>query len=260
MSFEIIDFHTHPFKSIENSICMYQDYCASNPQEIKKEMNGFGISKICGAVIKPFDKNNFDWESTKKLNDIGLEIREELGDFFVPGFLVHPKYIKESCEEIERMHKKGLKLIGELVPYFHGWSDYGSKQLSEILDVAEQYGMIVNLHTMYEDSLDKMVREHPNLVIVAAHPNDQTTFERHIERMKMSKNYYLDISATGLFRHGQMRHIIDKAGVDRILFGTDYPTCTPDIFLGNILMNPSITDEEREYILSKNAKRLLGLN
>ncbi len=260
MSFEIIDFHTHPFKSTENSICMYQDYCASNSQEIKKEMNGFGISKICGAVIKPFDKNNFDWESTKKLNDIGLEIREELGDFFVPGFLVHPKYIKESCEEIERMHQKGLKLIGELVPYFHGWSDYGSKELSEILDVAEQYGMIVNLHTMYEDSLDKMVREHPNLVIVAAHPNDQTTFERHIERMKMSKNYYLDISATGLFRHGQMRYIIDKAGVDRLLFGTDYPTCTPDIFLGNILLNRSITDEEREYILSKNAKRLLGLN
>ena len=259
MDFEIIDFHTHPFKTVENSLCMYPEYCASNPAEIKKEMNDLGISKMCGAVIKPFDKNNFDWESTKKLNDIGLEIREELGDFFIPGFLVHPKYVKESLEEIERMHKLGVKIIGELVPYFHGWSGYDSKELSEILDLAEQYGMILNLHTMYDDSLDRMVQAHPNLVIVAAHPNDQAMFERHIARMQMSENYYLDISATGLFRQGQMRYIIDKVGVDRLLFGTDYPTCAPDLFLGNILLNRTITDEEREYIFSKNAKRLLGL-
>ncbi len=259
MSFEIIDFHTHPFKTDENSICQYPQYCAHTPAEIKAEMNGFGITKICGAVIKPFDKNNFDWESTKSLNDLGLEIWEELGDFFVPGFLVHPKYVKESLEEIERMHKKGVKIIGELVPYYHGWSGYDLPELYEILELAEQYGMILNLHTMYDDSLDRLVQSHPNLTIVAAHPNDGAMFNRHMERMKMSENYYIDISATGLFRHGQMRHLIDTVGVDRILFGTDYPTCAPDLFLGNILLNTGITDAEREAILAGNAKRLLEL-
>ena len=78
-------------------------------------------------------------------------------------------------------------------------------------------------------------------------------------RMKMSENYYLDISGTGVFRHGLIRHALDDFGKERILFGTDFPVCNPSVYLGAVLMDISISDTEREYILNKNAKRLLNI-
>jgi predicted TIM-barrel fold metal-dependent hydrolase len=48
-------------------------------------------------------------------------------------------------------------------------------------------------------------------------------------------------------------------GIDRILFGTDYPTCNPAVFIGGVLFDERLTDTEKEKIFSLNAKCLLGL-
>jgi len=149
-------------------------------------------------------------------------------------------------------------LIGELVPYMHGWNDYSCKEFDEILDVATQYNMVVSVHTMDHDQMDEMVRKHPNTVIVAAHPQEYAGYMRHLERMKMSENYYLDLSGTGLFRHGMLRRGIDVCGAERFLFGTDFPTCTPSMFIGGVLLDSLISEEEKRMIFSENAKRLLG--
>ncbi len=260
MKFEIIDFHAHPFLTPEQNICGHKEFCNMTAKNTAERLKSIGISKICGSVVKPVDVNNLTWESVKSLNEAAMELWEIYGDFYVPGILVHPKFVRESCEEIERMYKKGVRLIGELVPNGHGWSNYASKEFSEILDVAEQYNMVVNIHTDEWDNMDKMVEEHPNVVIVAAHPGEMPSFMRHMERMKMSENYYLDLSGTGIFRHGVLRHAVDLFGPERFLFGTDFPTCNPNMFVGGVADDFLLTDEEKEFILSKNAKRLLGLN
>ena len=260
MDFEIIDFHTHPFIKPESNICGYKDYSTNiTPEDTINDLKKLGISKICGSVVSPFDKNNYNWDSMKNLNNIALELKDLYGDFYIPGIQVHPSYIRESCEEIERMHKKGVKLIGELVPYYHGWSEYGSKELSEILDVAEQYNMVVNIHTMDEDGIATMLKNHPKLIVVAAHPGEKPSFDRHLDRMKLNENYYLDLSGTGMFRHASVRNAIDAVGVERFIFGSDYPTCNPAMLLGGVILDYTITDEEKEFILSKNAKRILDI-
>ena len=82
---------------------------------------------------------------------------------------------------------------------------------------------------------------------------------RHLNRMKISENYYLDLSGTGLFRHGMLRHGIDEVGAERFLFGSDYPTCNPAMFLGGVILDTSISEEEKTLILAGNAQRLLQL-
>ena len=77
--------------------------------------------------------------------------------------------------------------------------------------------------------------------------------------MKMSENYYLDLSGTGLFRHGMLRRGIDECGVERFLFGSDFPTCNPAMFIGGVALDSLITEDEKTMILAENAKRLLGL-
>lgn len=260
MNFEIIDFHTHPFLTEENNICKHQEYCHLDVDKTLEVFKYLGVSRICGSVIVgDMGKYASYWDRIKHNNDTALALRERYGDFYLPGFHVHPDHVDESIAEIHRMHGEGVRLIGELVPYCDGWKDYSCEGFSAILDEAEKYGMIVNFHSSGDDEMDAMVKAHPNVTFVAAHPGEYAPLMRHIERMKMSENYYLDLSGTGIFRYGAVRHLIDEVGVDRLLYGSDYPTCAPGMFLGGILFDDTLTDTEKEKILSGNAKRLLGL-
>lgn len=260
---EIIDFHTHPFLSSADNICVHLVRDTMTTDDIRPYFESLGISKICGSVIFNFlEQTRLGCDSFdvfRKLNDSALELRERLGDFYVPGFHVNPNFYEESCREIERMAALGVKLVGELVPYLHGWDDFACDSFSAIIDEIDRHGMILNVHTMSEDSLDKMVMDHPNTTIVAAHPGDFGSFTRQLNRLEMSKNYYVDLSGHGLFRYGLLREGIDRYGADHFIFGSDYPICTPSMFIGGVLYDPLITEEERELILSGNAKRLLGI-
>ena len=260
MNFEIIDFHTHPFASRRTNICQHIDNCNMSAEETVNVFKKLGVSKICGSVIsvRPDEKKN-DWNEIKRNNDEALELKELYGDFYVPGFHIHPGFMEESFYEIERMDKMGIKLIGELVPYFDGWKDYSTPEFSDLLCEAGKRNMIVSFHSRGEDQMDEMVKNHKDVVFVAAHPGEYGEFMRHVERMKMSENYYLDLSGYGMFRYGMLRRAIDEFGVDRILFGSDYPTCHPGMYIGGVLLDNLLTDTEKEKIFSLNAKKLLGL-
>ncbi len=259
----IIDFHTHPFLSADTNICRHKEYCDMTPETTRRDLEKLGISVICGSVLDQWGTKPHTWETVKEGNKKALKLKELYGDFYIPGFHVHPAFVKESCEEVERMSKLGVRLCGELVPYWHGWNDYGltydSKELSEILDVVEDHHMILSVHSMDDDAMDKMVKEHPNLVIVAAHPGEYPDFMRHLDRMKMSENYYLDLSGYGVFRHGMLKHGIDECGAERFLFGSDFPTCSASMYLGAVMLDYTITDADRELVLGGNAKRILGI-
>lgn len=261
--FEIIDFHTHPFLQRKHNICYHIDQCDMSAENTVKLMKALGVSRICGSVVGPVGPADDVWQRTRELNDEALALRALYGDFYIPGFHIHPVCVRESCEEIERMHALGVRVIGELVPYHMGWNDrgydYQSRELYEILDTAQQYDMIVSFHSMGEDAMDRMVQDHPRIRFVAAHPGEYREFCRHMERMKMSDNYYLDLSGYGIFRHGMLRHAIDEFGAERFLYGSDYPTCSPAMYIGGVLLDPLIRDREKELIFAGNAKALLGL-
>lgn len=260
MAFEIIDFHTHPFTERENNICSHTDFCNMSVNGTYEMFSKLGVSKICGSVISGSRRENETaWDKIKRNNDTALRLREIYGDFYIPGFHIHPDFIEESIAEIHRMKALGVKLIGELVPYMDSWSNYARPDLSVILDEAEKCGMVVNIHSDGEDEMDELVKRHPGLTVVAAHPGEYGEFMRHLERMKMSENYYLDLSGYGIFRHGMLKHGIDEFGAWRFLFGSDYPTCNPAMYLGGVLLDTLIKDEEKEKIFSLNAKMLLGI-
>lgn len=259
MQFEIIDFHTHPFMEDKNNICSHTAHCDMNADNTLRLFEELGVSKICGSVIERNGNYDNNLQKMKHNNDEALKARDYYNGFYIPGFHVHPDYVEESINEIHRMHREGVNLIGELVPYMDGWSDYSCDALSEILREAGKYNMIVSFHSMGEDEMDKMVQNHKEVIFVAAHPGEYNEFMRHMDRAKRNDNYYLDLSGYGIHRHGMLRHAIDVMGADRILFGSDYPTCNPAMYIGGVLMDNMITDTEKEKIFSVNAKKLLHI-
>lgn len=256
---KIIDFHTHPFYREEENTCFYKESMAFEKDFFEKDLREAGISHICGSIIEfKAYQLKYGFEPFRVLNQEALEKWQQWNDFYTPGIHVHPEFVKESCEELEKMHTKGVKLIGELVPYMHGWSDYSCKGFSEILDVAENFEMVVSFHSMDNEQMEKMIVSHPNVTFVAAHPGERDNYLLHIERMKKYKNVFLDLSGTGLFRYGMLKYGVEKVGADRFLFGTDYPICNPSMYI-NAVEFEHISENAKEAIFHENAERLLGL-
>lgn len=256
MSGSIIDFHTHPFLKQENNFCGYKSACPMDAKQVKKQLRTLGVSAICGSVIA----HAGCWEEVAALNEQTLELKQLYGPFYVPGFHVHPDFVDQSVAEVERMAGMGIKLIGELVPYMHGWK-MSHPGLIPIFEAAQRYGMVVSFHsTNVEDEvMDPLLARFPKLTFVAAHPGEKEGFMRHLGRMQRYKNYYLDLSGRGLGRMGLLRYGIDRVGKERFLFGTDFPICPPAMYISAVEQDCFLTQEEKDAVLYGNAKRILGI-
>ena len=256
-----IDFHTHPYLSGEECLNFYPERFAPSPAQYREDLERAGISKSCGSVIlkRPYSREE-GFEHIRQCNRRALQLKEILGGFYVPGIHVHPDHVEESIAEIEEMYAQGVRLIGELVPYMHGWSDYSSRGLSKILDAAGERRMVVSFHTMADeqDEMTRMVREHPDVTFVAAHPGEREIFLKHLERMELCDNLYLDLSGTGIFRYGAVAYGVSRVGAERFLFGTDYPICNPRMYVQAIYQE-HLSPAEVEAIMHGNAERILGL-
>ncbi len=268
---KIVDFHTHPYITSEHNFCFYKEFYHYEVDDYVNQLKKAGISHICGSVIESRQKRidvqgNIiesrtkitDFSQIRNLNRVALQLKERLGNFYTPGFHIHPGFCEESLEEIDFMNKNGVKLIGELVPYLHDWNDFDKTSFYKLLDHAEQYHMVVSYHTPFEFDMTEAIATHPGIQFVAAHPGERDRILEHIKLMKKYPNYYLDLSGTGLMRFGMIRYLIEEVGAERIIFGTDYPICNPGMYVEAVKFE-EITEHDKQQIFYKNACKLLNI-
>ncbi len=253
MKFEIIDFHTHPFLTSSEIL---NDYIRDNLSidTVLEDMDNAGVGRFCGSVIMPHTDR---LEDIKKANRDALTLREKYNGRYIPGFHISPRHIEGSIEELKFAHENGVRLIGELVPYHHGWEDYSCEEFSVLLDEMERYDMAVSLHVGEFEQMEKMARKHRNVRFVIAHPGEIDRANNHIELMKKCDNVCLDLSGGGIHRWGAIEYLVNKLGAERILFGSDYPICGVGMYVAAV-MEAKISDTAKELIFSENAKRILG--
>lgn len=252
---EIIDFHIHPFYSTARNVCFYEGV-VKDYSDIKTELLRAGITIACGSVIERMEIDDFN--KIRALNDEALQLRELYEGFYIPGVHIHPAFVEESIDELKRMSENNVKLVGELVPYYMGWEDYYDDRMHKIYEAIDELGMIVSVHTQREETLEEAIKNFPNITFVGAHPGNKDSFFAHIDRMKKYDNYYMDLSGTGIFRYGLIKHAVNEVGSERLLFGTDFPICNPQMYVQAVLFE-KLRDIDFENIFCNNAKRLLKL-
>ena len=80
MSYEIVDFHMHPFNDEATNICSHKEYCNMSAENTVSYMKGLGISKICGSVIcRNIEENVIyanEWELIADGNRRALALKE----------------------------------------------------------------------------------------------------------------------------------------------------------------------------------------
>ena len=249
---ELFDFHLHPGYDFHAE--------ALSDAQFIQGLRDFGTVRCAGSVSHKEDCNRTVEEYAEilpRLNREAFALHEAHPDFYHPGIHVHPDHVALSCREIEHYAARGVKLVGELVPYLMEWRGYADKRLFEILDVAQSLGMVLCFHPSRDVvAVEKMLANFPSMPIVVAHLDGYGLYDFAIEMMQKYDNVHFDISAHGASREGMLEDAVARVGAERILYGTDYPGYSPKAFVEAVL-RANITDTDRENICYNNAARLL---
>ncbi|HEX9059894.1 MAG TPA: amidohydrolase family protein [Clostridia bacterium] len=200
-------------------------------------------------------------EQVETINNFISETQSKYKNFIGFGTL-HPE-LDDVESEVERIISLGLKGV-KLHPDFQGFNIddpcmmpiYGAiekKQLPVLIHMGDE-----NKDSSTPKRLSNVIKLFPNLTVIAAHFGGYQMWDDSIEYL-VGKNLYFDTSSTlAILEKEKVTNIIRRHGVEKILFGTDYPMWSHEEELQRFY-NLELTDEERELILWKNASKLLNL-
>lgn len=258
---KILDFHTHayPEKVASKSVAFLNNYYKVTCQgdgtidDLLKsaEDGGVGYLLIHAVATKP-----------SQVENVNSWIADHLSKNVFGFGSIHPEY-KDIKKELDRIRSLGLLGL-KLHPDFQGYN-VDDESMDPIFREIEGK-MPVLIHAGDENNdfsspkrLANVLDRYPKLTLIAAHLGGYSQWDE-AERYIIGRNCYIDTSSS-LWAMSPQRavELIRRHGVDRVLFGSDYPLTRHKEELERFYAL-ELTEEERGKILFENAKRLLKLD
>lgn len=176
---------------------------------------------------------------------------------------MHPES-DDPVRDFEELVSLGLRGV-KLHPDIQGFKidDY---RMLKIYELCEKHGLPVLMHCgdkRYDNSnpnrIVPIMDIYTELVMIGAHFGGYSVWDDAVSKLCGYKNFHIDTSSS-LFEltSERAKEYIDAYGVDRVMFGTDYPMWSPKEELERF-MRIELTDDERQKILYDNAAKLLKL-
>lgn len=173
---------------------------------------------------------------------------------------IHPDYenIPNEIERIIALGLRGIKLHSDFQQF-----DIDDERAYPIYEAAQ--GRLPILFHVGDPRSDRssperllrVVKRFPRLRVIGAHLCGWTCWERGAE-LFANENVYADCSSSLYALPPQIAaQLIRKIGVEKVMWGTDYPMWSAKEELARLDALP-LSAREKELILGKNALRLLG--
>ena len=276
----IIDFHTHIFPAdIRDN---REKFFPSEPAF--KLLYQSAQSRLIGAaeLLSAMDENGVDksiifgfpWRnpaSFKPHNDYIMDMVQKYPDRFI-GLACFEPSGKDTVVEAERCLAAGISGIGELAFYQTGIDEPALERLEPIMDMCAKRDLPVLIHTnepvghAYHGKTPitlaqtyRLIKRFPANKIVLAHWGGGLFFFGLMKKeVKESfRNVYFDTAATPFLYDAEIYQIAEKiVGIDKILFGSDYPLLPPSIYFKEV-EEAGLTTIQRQKICGENAIQLL---
>ena len=201
-------------------------------------------------------------EQVENINTFIAECVKKYPDKLIGFATIHPDYPNIEGE-LDRAVKNGLKGI-KIHPDFQKFRIDDEKAL-KIYEYAEGK-LPIQVHTgdfRYDwsrpERMAHILDMFPELNVIGAHFGGWSEWEDAFKSY-MGKRIWVDTSSSlYAISPEKARELIDKFGVDYVLFGTDYPMWDAESEL-KLFNKIKLTDSEREKILHGNLEKLLGIN
>ena len=179
------------------------------------------------------------------------------------------------AEEARRcLQKCGLSGVGELAFYQTGIENSSLSRLEPVMEVCRELDLPVMIHTnepighSYPGKtpntlaqIYKLIQTFPQNKIILAHWGGGLFFFSLLKKevKENLKNVYFDTAASPyLYDADVYRMAIQRVGVEKILFGSDYPLLPPARYFDE-MKTAGLSDEEMGKIFGGNAARIFKL-
>ena len=175
---------------------------------------------------------------------------------------IHPA-IKSPDSELKRIRSIGLQGI-KLHPDFQRFNIDDPSMYPIYKSLEGNLPILFHIGDCRMDysnpaRLARIIDMFPGLTVIAAHLGGYSVWDE-LGSILIGKNVYIDTSSALMFMGPERAaEIIRAHGVDKVLYGTDYPMWSHNIELKRFLAL-GLSNEENKRILSTNAKELFCLS
>ncbi len=131
-----------------------------------------------------------------------------------------------------------------------------------LMDVARELGIAVNVHSGGNNShpleIGALARRYPEVPIIMDHMGYRYEGRAAILAAQDNPNLYLGTTIAA-FEPPFVAAAVKEVGPERVIFGSNYPSCYPDLAV-EALRRGNFGREAEELILGGNLARLLGIS
>ena len=257
-----IDMHTHvfPAKIADKAVKFLEDYYHhhwsgnGSVEDLLDAVIAANVDKalIFSCATKP--------EQVSAANDYLHLTQMQFPDRFFAFGTIHPD-IKDIDGEISRIRELGLKGI-KIHPDFQQVY-INEPKMFRIYEAAGDLPVMIHMGDKKADfstpwRLAQVLDRFPQVKVIAAHFGGYSEWD-DVEKYLVGRDVYFDTSSTFWeLPFERARRIISAHGVDKFLFGSDYPAQKPAEAISDI-MKLGLDDAGNEKIFHLNAERLICL-
>lgn len=275
-NFSVIDFHVHladyisyresAYKWLAQAFESEQEYekfrvMNSNPDNFCETLKQHGVDyAVILAEVAPLTTGI----ATNELVENFCADKKELIPFCTLNPYNDPD-LSSSLEDLYNNHGfKGVKLY-PTYNYFYP----NDAKLYPLYATAEKLGIPILFHTgssVFKGSrikygnpifFDDVAVDFPDLTILMAHGGRMIWFDEAMMMTRLHQNVYIEISGLPPQKLLEYFPTMERFA-DKFVFGSDWPSVNTKKNI-EIINNLNISNESKEMILGRNAKRILGI-
>jgi len=245
----VIDMHGHmgPFYGIY--------FPRAEAEQMIRSMDAAGVRLLCFAHHAALNAPDVG-------NATALAAAQEFPGRLRVYLSVNPQYPELAARELAGFdaHRHAYVGLKFLSAYHRVCLDDARYQPA--LEFAQERRLPVLLHTWggcaYAgmDQILKAAHRYPGIQFLLGH-SLHGKWDDAVRVAQEAPNTWLELTAEVGLR-GVVELLVERAGSDRMLYGTDLPWFDEHHYIGNLLA-ADITDEDRHRILHRNAEKILGL-
>ncbi len=262
----VIDFHTHCFperiakgaiESLSNASGGLLPYTDGTLEGLRSLLHGQGVDMF---VVNNIATNE---RQMRKVNDFAISIN---GGDVVSFGSVFPD-APDALEELDRIAEAGLKGV-KFHPDYQGFF-VDDEKMKPIYKKVASLGLIATFHAGLDLAYKEPFKNTPERMrkalswfdgapVVNAHWGSAAMAEEVIKNL-CGLPIYFDVSfGYSTITKPNALTIIEKHGIEKMLFGTDCPWHTPELE-NRIIGQLGLSDSEKDALYGGNAAKLLNL-
>lgn len=241
----VIDVHAH-FGAWERTYSPVR-----RPEDIVTAMHRCEVHKLIGSNFAAIHGE------TRRGNRQTAEFTDRFRDYLYGYCVINPNAASEMPDELAFCFEEGHNFVGLK---FHCGLHAARLQdpgYGAALEYADAHQLPVLVHQSGADAWEEVAGRYPRTPFIIAHACGWDGVSPEPDYVRLARefpNIYLDVAGSAAWR-GALRALVERAGLKKVLLGSDYPMFDLAWEVGRVAFSP-LSEPQRMAVAAGNATRI----